>query len=74
MAATDINRTISGRVDAEIKRQGRSVSEVAVNANMSPATLYRRLNGTQSWKVHEVIDVARALKVTSRSLQREQAA
>lgn len=61
---------LAGEVRAEMARQGLTVATVAQGADISPASLSRRLNGSSEFTVAEMFRVAGFLGMTLSDLLR----
>lgn len=62
------DEAIARSVKLQMALQGLTVADVSYNAHIPISTLYRKLNGSQSWKSSDIQRVARYLKVSPNDL------
>ena len=69
MFQTELARqVIAGEVRAEMARQRKQAKELAVDIDMTPASLSRKLNGAYGFTVDELLRIAHALGIPASRL------
>lgn len=67
-APQNLNQGFAAEVRAELARQGKSTYWLAEHTDITPQTLYRRLQGVGRFSLTEVGQIARALNLSAAEL------